>query len=108
MTRRGGFWQLNQLLNFECVILRPGAPRPRDHLEKKTHPPGVKNLLAISLNHDRGDKSGWQNIPTTARADERARDRPGMWTSFGGSPRGNRTASADASVTRRMNYHEPT
>jgi hypothetical protein len=30
----------------------------------------------------------------------------GMWTSFGGSPRGNRTASADASVTRRMNYHE--
>jgi hypothetical protein len=30
----------------------------------------------------------------------------GMWTSFGG--RSNRTASADASVTRRMNYHERT
>jgi hypothetical protein len=39
MTRRGGFWQLNQLLNFECVILRPGAPRPKASQTKIEGPP---------------------------------------------------------------------
>jgi hypothetical protein len=42
MTRRGGFWQLNQLLNFECVILRPGAPRPVEGTLFSRSPPALR------------------------------------------------------------------